>query len=159
MSTRSSGARFVDHRRLLGEYVGDASDDLGHNRVRIGPVRGEGTNRTRPPLQRDVEQFHGHAGLTDIDADNVPIGRIDAQQHPGPAAPGLNLPGLDDEPIVDQLCRDGAHRRARQSGELTEFESAQRAIEEQFRQQNGAVLPTDIAGGGSRRVHGRTFLA
>ena len=120
----------------------------------VGRIDRSGRTTEARRRHRQVEQLDGHAGLADVDADHVAVGRVDAQQHPRPAAVRLDLAGLDDEPILDQLGGHGADRGAAQAGQLAELEPAQRTVEEQLRQQRRPVLATDVARRRASRVHG-----
>jgi hypothetical protein len=105
------------------------------------------------PVHRQVEQLHLHAGLADVDADDVAEPRVDPQQHARAAAVGLDQTGLDDEPLLDELTGHVGDRRRAQPGELAQLVPAQRTVEEQFGQQGGPVVPAQVPDCGALPRH------
>src|SRR5947207_4066868 len=92
-----------------------------------------------------VEQLDLDAGLPDVDADHAAVVGVDPQQYPRPAAVGVDEAGLDDQPVLDQLAGDVADRGHAEPGQLAELLPAQRAVEEQLRQQHRPVTPSQVA--------------
>jgi hypothetical protein len=109
----------------------------------------------REAVHRQVEQLDLDAGLADVDAHDVPVRRVDAQQHARPAAVRLDLARFRDEPFFAQFGGHVADRGRAQSGELAEFVPRQRAVEVQFRQQEGTVVPPQVTDGGALARHGQ----
>jgi hypothetical protein len=81
--------------------------------------------------QRQVEQFDADPRLTDVDPDDVPVIRVDLQEHARPSAVGVHRAGLGHDPVVDQVAHNVADRRGTQPGGRAELLSATRLFEEQ----------------------------
>ena len=159
-------ARYADaraeHAGLLdagpGDHLAQPGGDQVGDRDRVGVAQVQDVVHGGQGLHGQVEQLDLDAGLADVDADHVPVARVDAQQHPRPAAVGVDQPGLDHQPLVDQLSGDVADRALAQAGDPAEVLPAERAVEEQLGQQHGPVLPPDVARRGPRGLHARANL-
>ena len=96
-------------RSTSAEPVADLRDDR-----RPGPGRADGSGWSAVASgQRQVEQLDPHAGLADVDADQVAEAGVDAQQHARPAPVGLDLAGLDDQPLGSTARGHRSSGRAR----------------------------------------------
>ena len=126
-------------RLPVHETVGPVLDDAGdpdadaEDRGRAGPAGGEhdlkpGQDRlddqadvVLPGIerivglgalgQRQVEQIDADPRLTDVDPDDVPVIRVDLQEHARPSAVRIHRAGLGHDPVVDQVAHDVADRR------------------------------------------------
>ena len=117
---------------------------LGHDRGRVRPGRGQRVLGGGQRPHREVEDLDPGAGLADVHADHVGVAGVDPQQRARPAAVGVDQPGLDHEPLVDELADDVADRPLAQPAGSAEVLAALRFAQVEAGQQDGAVVPAQI---------------
>jgi hypothetical protein len=134
-----------DGHRGLAEDLAEPLVDLRDHRGRVGPRRRQRVVRGGQWPHRQVEHLDPGAGLADVDADHVRVAGVDPQQRAGPAAVGVDQPGLHDQALLDELADDVAHRALAQPAGPTEVLPALRLAQVEAGEQDGPVVPPQVA--------------
>jgi hypothetical protein len=141
------------HDAREADHLAQAGGHLRDHRGRVGARRAQRVYHGRLAGHREVEQLDLDARFTHVDAHHVAVVRVDPEQYPRPPAVRVDHPGLDDQPVLDQLAGDVADGGHAEPGDLAQFLAAERAVEEELGQQRGPVTPAEVADGGAVGLH------
>ncbi|GAB4008361.1 hypothetical protein GCM10029992_64530 [Glycomyces albus] len=123
----------------------DAGDDVLDDRGRVVAAGLEGVLGAGLLAEFEVEQFDAHMGLADVDPHDVGVAGVDLEEDLRAPAVGLELAGLSQDALGEQLGggvadRGGAEPRVR--GQVT---AGERTVEIQRVQQPNPVAPLEVA--------------